>query len=203
MSNRYGLGRIVTPVFAGLAIVSLAGAPLANEAETRIPPLCDYGSPHPDAPIELREYEFLIGDFDITLSMWQVDAWVQRPQHARWNGRYILGGRAVMDEWYSVEPAIDPATNVGVNVRMYDPAEKIWENMWLSTGNHQTADIKSQMRDGKMLMWQVYPEPTPKWEAVFEFTDPDNWVRTQYVYGEDGARSPQFRIDATRIPCES
>ena len=166
------------------------------------PPTCDYGEPHPNAAPELTQFAFLIGDYSIALHAWDGEGWSppKADVTARWNGRYALGGMAIMDEWYHPDPAQDPSAPRGVNVRMYDPENGEWDMMWLATRTHQVQDLRARMEDGRLVMWQVYPE-RPDFRAEFEISDPDHWARISYAKNGDGNWVKQYKLAATRIPC--
>lgn len=162
---------------------------------------CDYGAPHPQAPPETAQFAFLIGEFEIALHGWQGDGWSPpRPAGARWNGRYALNGMTIYDEWF--DPGPDRADGTwGANVRTYDPDAGLWKMMWIALPGRQVQDLRAQVRDGTLTMWQVYPE-RPGWKAEFEVTDADHWARISYVQDpETGEWSPQYRLAATRLPC--
>ena len=176
----------------------------AEQTEPAIaPPRCDYGAPHPNAPAELSQFAFLIGDYDITGHAWTGTGWTPpRPgPHSRWNGWYGLGGMAIYDEWYSPDPGIDPDAPRGINVRFYDSKTSKWKMMWIATGAGQVQDLRAEMRDGKLTMWQVYPD-RPDFLADFTVVDEDHWYRTGYGKDEQGEWVPQFKLTATRIPCD-
>ena len=104
----------------------------------------------------------------------------------------------IQDEW--IDP--DPSTGgLGVNVRIYDPEENVWKMMWVSTSGRQVQDLRAQMQEGGLTMWQVYPE-RPGWKAVFEVLDEKRWARVSYQRNEQGTWQPQFRLEATRQPCQ-
>ncbi|MEM6707105.1 MAG: hypothetical protein AAF690_30660, partial [Acidobacteriota bacterium] len=153
-------------------LVLLAAAPLA--ANERAAPRCDPGKPHPDAPAELSEFAFLVGDYEITSHAWTGQGWSPpRPgARARWNGWYGMGGMMIYDEWYDPDPGLDPSSGRGVNVRLYDPEEKLWKMMWIATVGKQTQDLRAQVQDGKLVMWQVHPE-RPGFRAEFTVEDED------------------------------
>jgi hypothetical protein len=187
----------------GLALLQFWSAPIGAQSRPDLaPPRCDYGEPHPNAPPELAQFAFLVGDFEITLHAWRNGAWTPpRPgPGARWNGWYGLGGMAIYDEWYDPDPGIDRAAPRGVNVRMYDPEAEEWQMMWIATGGLQVQDLRAEMRDGKLTMWQVYPD-RPDFRADFTVEDTDHWYRTSYVPGDNGEWQPQFKLAASRIPC--
>ncbi len=159
---------------------------------------CDPGMLHIDAPEETRQFAFLIGEHQVTLHAWTGTGWTPpRPVNARWRGWYGLDGMAIYDEWIDPQP---DTGGLGVNVRLYDPEESIWKMMWVSTSGRQIQDLRAEIREGELTMWQVYPE-RPGWKAVFELLDEDRWARVSYQQDDKGAWQPQFRLEATRQPC--
>lgn len=161
---------------------------------------CDVGAPHPQAPPETSQFAFLIGSFDMSLHGWQGDDWSPpRAVGARWNGRYGLNGMAIYDEWYDPGPG-DPSGVWGVNVRTFDPEEDVWKMMWISLPEREVQDLRAAVRDGKLTMWQVYPE-RPDWQAEFEQLGEGRWARTSYLRKE-GEWTPEYRLVATPMPCD-
>ncbi|MEM1080891.1 MAG: hypothetical protein AAGH65_04850 [Pseudomonadota bacterium] len=162
---------------------------------------CDLGQPHPEAPSQLDQFAFLIGFWKIDLFQMQGEAWSPpRPNPAYWTGRYALGGMAIYDEWFDVDPTIDPNTPRGANLRAYDRASNQWQMTWLHTGANTPTDLTAALRGEHMVMWQNHPE-TPPWEAEFVIHSNDHWTRTHYNLTEDGTRSAQFKLEARRIVC--
>jgi hypothetical protein len=51
--------------------------------------------------------------------------------HATWDGRYILDGYAIADE-YRMTNAAGELLVMGVNLRAYDPTRKAWNMKWLN-----------------------------------------------------------------------
>ena len=187
--------------FTVLSFTLLAlAAPLSAQSHTRT---CDPGEPHPDAPPELSQFDFLIGDYEVTLHAWLGTAWSPpRPVNARWNGWYGLDGLAIYDEWFDPDTTAGRQPGAGVNVRMYDPDEDVWKMMWVSRPGHTVQDLRAEMRDGVLTMWQLHPE-RPGWKAEFERIDADRWARVGYQQDEQsGEWQPQSRLVATRIPCD-
>lgn len=183
-----------TPVETGFSAPD--GTPIA-------PPSCDYGAPHANAPEELSQFAFLIGDYTVQFHAWRNGAWTppQPGRFARWNGRYALDGMVIEDEWYGTDPQIDPDTARGVNVRYFDPESAEWKMMWVATSGAQVQDLRAEMREGKITMWPVYPE-RPNFLADFTVVDDDNWYRTSYIPDENGDWQPQFKLAASRVLCE-
>ncbi len=187
-------------IFCGLcAVHALAAA--ADKAPIDGAP-CAHGQAHPQAAAELAQFEFLIGDFSIASHIWQVDKWSPpRPgPKARWNGHYGLGGMAIVDEWYDPDPAHDPMAPRGINVRIYDAASSQWKMMWVATGAAQVQDLRAEMRDGVLTMWQVYPT-REDFKAEFIVEDADHWHRISYRRDAAGDWAPQYKLAATRLPC--
>jgi hypothetical protein len=185
-----------------LGLTVLLCLPLLCAAAEATSVRCEKTQLHPGAPAETRQFAFLVGDFAVNLQAWRDEKWTPpRPTNARWNGWYGLNGMAIVDEWYDPDPAIDPDGGRGINVRMYDSDEGLWKMMWISTSNKQVTDLRAQMVDGVLTMWQVSPAGA-KTKSVFEVLDEDHWTRTAYVPTEkEDEWLPQFKLTASRIPC--
>ena len=187
-----------------IATASLAiGIAHAQEADPPLqPPSCDYGAPHADAPEELAQFDFLIGDYTIAAHQWKDEAWSPPAPipPARWNGRYIMGGMMIEDEWYGIDPGIAHDAPRGVNVRMWDAEDQEWDMMWVHTMGRKVQDLRAKFIDGKLTMWQVYPE-REDFKAYFERTGPDTWHRIHLKKDEAGEWQPLYKLAATRIPC--
>jgi len=171
--------------------------------EQLAPVRCDYGKPDPKAPAQLEQFGFLIGDYRIDLHAWQGDHW-SPPQPgvtARWTGRYGLGGMVIVDEWFNPDLAQGADGNRGINVRMYDTDENIWKMMWIATSSKTVQDLRAEIRDGTLTMWQVYPE-RPDFKAIFNVHDKDRWERISFKQDENGNWVRQYKLAATRLPCK-
>lgn len=72
--------------------------------------------------------------------------------------------------------------------------------MWIATGGRQVQDLRAKVIDGKLTMWQVYPE-RPNFRAYFERTGPDSWHRIHLEPDENGNWVNKYKLAATRIPC--
>ena len=169
------------------------------------PATCNFGAANTSAPPEIEQFAFLIGDYKVTLHAWQGENWSPPSPGvtARWNGRYGLNGMAIIDEWYNPDPAQNASAGLmqGINVRMYDPDAEEWDMMWVATGGHQVQDLRAKILDDKLTMWQVYPE-RESFRAEFNVIDDDQWNRISFIKNDEDLWVPQFKLAATRIPCD-
>ena len=166
---------------------------------------CDFGERHPDAPEQLEEYSFLVGNHTIRAYRWlpEQNDW-QGYLETEWNGWWALDGYAIADEWFDVQfPGQPPATGRGINIRMWDGENERWSNMWMHTRNATTTELHSNMEDGKMVMYQVYPEPQTRLRVEFEVFDNGDWRRIAYAEDEDGNLTPTGRLDGIKTSCEA
>lgn len=166
------------------------------------PVTCDYGVPNPEAPKAMSQFAFLIGDYRIHLHAWRNGAWTppQPGVTARWNGRYGLNGLVIEDEWFHPDPAQQDEPGGGINVRMFDDDEKVWKMMWIATAGKVVQDLRAEMKDGVLTMWQVYPD-RPDFRATFHVEDQDHWHRISYIPDDNRGWVPQFKLAASRLPC--
>lgn len=117
-----------------------------------------YGKPNPKAPPELSQFAFLIGK-------WGCEAKLKRDERtwenlkATWEGRYILDGYAIADE-YRMTTAAGELMVLGVNLRSYDPNKKTWNMKWLNAlagtwvdlGPEELAGVKTDKRTITYMM---------------------------------------------------
>ena len=104
--------------------------PAKEDAQALKPQEHEYGKPNPNAPLELSRFAFLIGE-------WRCEAKLKRDDGtwygltATWEGRYILDGYAIADE-FRLLAASGELMVLGVNLRSYDAKKKVWHMKWLS-----------------------------------------------------------------------
>ncbi len=166
---------------------------------------CDYGLRHAEAPEELEQFAFLVGDYEIHAYGRQGDGWTQGYLTTEWNGRWALDGFAIYDEWFDVQWPNKPiTTGRGANLRMYQPETKEWIMVWTHTASKDGQDLRAQLRGDKMVMWQVHPKKTTDWKAEFEVFDDDHWMRVSYTrpYGTDKWEL-EGKLEAFRKTCQA
>ena len=181
-----------------MLLATLAAAASVNLAA------CEFGSRHPDAPEELEQYAFLVGNH--TMRAWKWDPenknWGRGYLETDWNGWWALGGFAIADEWYDVQfPGQPVTTGRGINLRMWDGENQRWSNMWMHTRAAQTTELHSTVEDGKMVMYQVYPEAPAKTRVEFEVHENGDWTRIAYREDEDGSLTPLGKLEAIKQAC--
>ena len=164
-----------------------------------------YGTPHSDMPEAFSQFAFIIGDFDVGLRDWDSRAqdWAEPQLHARWNGRYGLGGRAIIDEWFDPGYGYRPQSGAGINIRLWDEQAGIWKAAWHYTTNNEVRELHQELReDGRLWLWQVYPEAAER-RVYFEVYNADHWARIEEVYdAESGEWVNSRMLDARRADCE-
>ncbi len=175
------------------AIIALTGSQGAYAQAS-----CELGKPAEGMPPEFDQFKFIIGDFDINVRKMTEDGWSDPIGKARWNGRYSLGGQAIMDWWHG------SGGGGGVNLRMYDPKLGEWRTAWQATGNFETRDLRQKIwpEDGLLHLWQVYPE-APERNLYFETYNDGRWARIdQRKDPETGEWKPVFMLEAVPAACE-
>ena len=181
-----------------LTIFLLVLAPLAMGALANRPDRCTLTAPNKNADKAIEQFGFLIGDFAISVHAWTDGQWSPpRPTGARWNGWYGLDGQVVYDEWF--DPHLN---NAGINVRHFDTEANHWKMMWISTADKRVQDMRAEMRNGKLTMWQVHPD-RQGWKAEFIVKAKDRWERVSYVQDDQGNWQNEYRLVATRVTCGS
>ena len=184
----------------GLALLLLT-APLPPEGIA--PATCETGAATMEQRERLSDFDFLIGDFWVTGHVWTGTQWSPpRPgaPPSRWNGRYGLGGTAIIDEWWNVDPGFDDDKGAGVNVRMKRD-DGVWEMVWIAQPSFSAQHLVAELNEnGEPVMTQVYPE-RKGFAATFTRLGPDQWVRIHNSLDAEGNPQPAIMLKATRIPC--
>ena len=102
----------------------------------------DFGTLNPKAPPVLSHFAFLIGQWKCEAKLktsnenWQMF-------HATWNGRFVLDGYAIADE-YAMHSLTGELIVLGMNFRTYDAAKRIWNIRWLNALSGTWTDLTSE-----------------------------------------------------------
>lgn len=176
-------------VTSGLLCAALA-APAAAQVN------CDMGEPAPNMPEGFAQFDFMIGDFVVMARRMTPSGWSASIPLARWNGRYALNGRAVMDWWHSGEDS-------GINIRLYEAETDLWKTAWIHTRTLQTMELHQKLdpETGRMKLWQVYPEGDTR-QIYFETYTDGRWARIENSKDEEtGEWRGNFKLEAVPTEC--
>ena len=89
----------------------------------------EFGRPNPNAPPEISQFSFLIGEWRCDVKAKAQDG-TWRTYEATWVGRYILDGYVIADEYRMTDHAGDIVVH-GMNFRSYSVEKKAWIMRWL------------------------------------------------------------------------
>ncbi|MEO1137272.1 MAG: hypothetical protein AAFW68_11815, partial [Pseudomonadota bacterium] len=168
-----------------------------------------WGRPNPDAHEKLGEFAFMVGVFDCVsftpagVNPFRKDERLETD--FRWQAHYVLDGRAIQDEWTTMN-------SVGTQTRIVDPETDDWKVRWTSLnllpqfaagkpwgGGEFTA---SRQPDGSMRMVSdhVRDDGQPYRNVIdfYHITDESYEWRLQ-VYANDTPWGPEGRISCKRV----
>jgi hypothetical protein len=114
-----------------------------------------------------------------------------RPTITAWQNSAPESGIQVHDEWFDPGAPGGAGPVRGVNVRMYDPDDGVWKMMWIASPTRQVQDLRAEVREGVLTMWQLYPE-RPGWKADSRSALPEappRHAQSARSCGEDPGRS--------------
>jgi hypothetical protein len=119
--------------------------------------------PNPKAPAELSRFAFLVGRYqgDVRLKLpsgeWQT-------LQATWEGRYILDGYAIADD-YRMTGAAGELLVLGTNFRAYDATQQAWNMKWLNALAGTWMDLGTEELGGVTFdgqsVFYLLREPAP------------------------------------------
>jgi hypothetical protein len=89
-----------------------------------------FGTLNPNAPAELSQFAFLIGNWNFQAKVNMPDG-QSHPFKGTWRGRYILDGYAISDE-YRMTDLSGKLIVLGLNLRSYDANKQAWNIKWLN-----------------------------------------------------------------------
>ncbi|MEN8374224.1 MAG: hypothetical protein ABFS34_02120 [Gemmatimonadota bacterium] len=122
--------------FVASALGASASPALAQEQEevdTRYAPspAFPFGRPNPEAPPELGQFAFFIGEFDCVDSVRQADG-SRNEFPAIWNARYFLNGFGIQDHYWT-------PTFFTSNVRIFDSETESWRVTFFRMPGYQSS----------------------------------------------------------------
>ena len=105
---------------------------------------------NPKAPPETLQFAFLLGEHRCSGQQMRPDGSYVPSGEADWNGRFILDGWAIEDEWISALP--DGTMFHGINIRSFDRERAKWDNRWLPTGSLEWSYFEAEQVGATMVM---------------------------------------------------
>jgi len=109
-----------------------------------------FGRYNPNAPIELKEFEFMIGNFDRTDSLFDQKSGKWNVfKNNEWNTKYIMNGHAILDQSWNVDNQIAAS-----NLRYYDTKKKKWVISWWSNNNNGTPLVSEGIKEGDQFIFR-------------------------------------------------
>jgi len=123
----------------------------------------EFGKLNPNAPAELSQFAFLIGNWSFEAKVKMGDGqW--HPFKGTWRGRYILDGYAISDE-YRMTDLSGKLIVLGLNLRAYDASKQTWNIKWLNalTGtwmNLAPSELGEVRSDGQSMIY-AFKEMAP------------------------------------------
>ncbi|HJT72225.1 MAG TPA: hypothetical protein VJ731_18645 [Terriglobales bacterium] len=158
----------------------------------------DYGKPNPNAPQELSRFAFLVGKWSGEAKL-KLEDGTSESLKAVWDGRYILDGYAIADEYRMTTPAGELLV-LGINLRSYDPRKKAWNLKWLNALTGTWTDLGPEelggvLADGNAISY-LMKEPVAGHaftRATYTNMSPGHFT-WQGDRSDDGAGWEQFLI---------
>jgi hypothetical protein len=102
----------------------------------------EFGRPNTNAPAALSRFAFLVGKWRCEAKLRSADGSWQAFE-AAWLGRFILDGYAIADE-YRMMSSSGALIVLGMNIRTYDAARKVWNIKWLNALAGYWMDLVSE-----------------------------------------------------------
>lgn len=156
-------------------------------------PVHPYGRPHPDAPEELRQFAFMVGEFDCTDRLRQRDGtWNEFA--AVWNAKYFLNGWGIQDQYWS--PTFSTS-----NLRIYDPQISKWRVTYFRMPRYGSGEWQGAQEEGRLIMRQYRTgtagEAIESRLTFYDITDDGfEWMAQSVVDGE--ASDPGWKSSCRR-----
>jgi hypothetical protein len=166
-----------------------------------------YGSPHPDAPAELRRFSFLVGAWTCQGRVLDEDGqW--KPFAADWVGQYILDGMAIADEFRAVWPD-GKLFKHGQNIRMYNAEQKAWKMKWIDALDATVLKMGPPELGGvrisdSTIQFHILHETGELLRARYSGICDDHFTWRGSILGDDGETWNEVMvIEATRVGSRS
>jgi len=138
--------------------------------------------PNPDAPREVRQYEFMLGDW-VGERYDRTSSGDRRSASIRWHGTYILDGWAFRTDWEQTNQ--DGSAQRGTMIRTFDQRYHAWR-----IAETYSANPHLDVFDGKVLGDSLVQSS--------EHDTPTGPVKARRVYFNISAKGFEDRIENSR-----
>lgn len=123
----------------------------------------EFGKLNPNAPVELSQFAFLIGNWSFEARVKVADG-PSQSFNGTWLGRYILDGYAIADE-YRMTDLSGKLIVLGLNLRTYDASKQTWNIKWLNAQTGTWMDLApselGKVRSNGQSMIYAFKEMAP------------------------------------------
>ena len=144
---------------------------------------------------ESRQFDFLIGDWDVEATRYKEDETPALSYQALWSARSLNDGRMVMDDFKALAPNGDPVSSY-VTLRTYSGVTKRWEMVGLQALQPSVPmEWHGVSIDGGMLLDAIASLPNGQrvqtrirffeiaadsfsWESSMSFDEGKTWRKT-------------------------
>ncbi|MEP5611369.1 MAG: hypothetical protein ABJP45_03935 [Cyclobacteriaceae bacterium] len=154
-----------------------------------------YGKLNPNAPAETIQWGQFAGKWDC-ISRDLVDSiWYENK--ATWKWEYILGGHAILNEWWQEDTSPNPPSKeyYATGVFIVNRETKLWEAVVLNTRPHKiSSKFEAEYKDSTIQMH----DGTGTWLVTFYDITKDSFEWKYEVLRSKGVWSPISTISATR-----
>jgi hypothetical protein len=179
------------------AFTAFARGLAAQDILFRPDPDSPIGTRNPDAPAGTGQYDFLIGDWDMRVTLFR-DGQAPLNYTAEWHNHWVVNGYVVMQEWRG-------PYSTGMELRSYDEAEDLWHgrNIYVpspGTWYENTAKWSGDEMIVTTIRTNVEGATSITREIYFGITDSNFSIRTEL--STDGGQSWQrgrYELIATRV----
>ncbi len=146
-------------------------------------------------PAEGKQFDFLIGDWDVAATRYKEDGSLLFHYKAGWNAKYLNEGRMIVDDFKAYSPT-GQAVSSYVTLRTYSEATHRWEMAGLSALQPAaSAEWYGKLKDGEMLLDASGKDPAGNmvktkirffniaknsfsWESKVSRDEGETWVKT-------------------------
>ncbi len=166
------------------------------------------------APPESQQFDFLIGDWDVTVIRYKDDGSPLVQYQASWNAKHLNEGRMIVDDFKALGPT-GQAVSSYVTLRTYSEVTHRWEMVGLSALQPAaSAEWFGALKDGEMLLDASGRDPAGilvktrirffniaknsfNWESNISSDEGTTWIRTASLLASRVPKSFAHRSEAT------